>query len=145
MDGNANIINAIADGIQIQCPKCKSMNDGGSRFCMCCGTSLVQSNKTETVPFAAISEPDSSDPEKSVHREGMEAVPFKPLTDNGESEELSVGFQPDESLEPLVMPLKPIQYELNTEQVVEEVSAFAKGLPAWDIVPPNAAVRRRLK
>lgn len=145
MDSNANIINAIADGIQIQCPKCKSMNEVDSRFCMSCGTPLVQTDKTDTVPFAEIREPEPSDPEKSVLREEMEMVPLKSLTDDGESEAISMDFRPDEPLEPLGMPLKPVQYELNTEPVVEEVSAFAKGLPAWDIVPPNAAVRRRLK
>jgi len=27
--------------------------------------------------------------------------------------------------------------------VVEETSAFAQGLPAWDLVPPQVVVRRR--
>lgn len=31
----------------------------------------------------------------------------------------------------------------NTADNEEELSAFAKGLPGWDLVPPNEPVRRR--
>ena len=38
----ANFINSVVGGKKIPCPKCNTLNEAGSRFCITCGTPLAQ-------------------------------------------------------------------------------------------------------
>lgn len=199
---NANIINAVANGTQVPCPNCNTMNEADSRFCMTCGAPLVRAMKpnvqeeqpvpqipvTEVssteAPFAtvnAVNEPEV--PFSQINSDNTDGVPFAPVDTNNKAdlpftsitdtepespitpvvqeEKVAAPFTPiiqkrkgvafTPASEPVVqepeevMPLKPIQNEITTEEVMEAVSAFAEGLPEWDIVPPQVAVRRKNK
>lgn len=187
---NANIINAVASGMQVPCPNCNTMNEVDSRFCMTCGTPLTQPMQTivteekaeplipvtevtqEEIPFASLdSEKVAEVPFEAVGVNKKTELPFLP-TNNAEPEVIAKPeIQTENNIvtpftpvtkkrrgaafasisEPLVqepeadIPLQPIQNEITTQEVMEAVSAFAEGLPKWDIVPPQVAVRRKKK
>ncbi len=199
---NANIINAVASGEQVQCPNCNTMNEADACFCMTCGTPLAQAMKNianeeqaepvfpvttappTDIPFApadAVKEPDvpfapanvgaepdipfapiNSDkttelpfapanavgPEAQVYpavHEDNVAVPFSPVPKKRKSAAFAPVSGPVVQEPEEFIPLQPIQNEITTEEVMEAVSAFAEGLPDWDIVPPQVAVRRKKK
>lgn len=103
----ANFINSIANGQNIPCPKCNTLNEADSKFCVACGTPLEKKAEDINVPFV---------PVRKMEEE-------KEVIDNKEP----------------VKKVAPIQ------EYKEPESVFAKGLPVWDIEPPQVMVRRRRK
>ena len=186
---NANIINAVANGMQVPCPNCNTMNEADSRFCMTCGTLLVQAtqntqpeeqaeplipvtevkqaeipfatldsdkmaevpfevvganNKTE-LPFSTTNNIETGVPEKTNLQADNNAAPFSPITKKRRGAAFASIAEPLVQEPEVDIPLQPIQNEITTQEVMEAVSVFAKGLPKWDIVPPQVAVRRKKK
>lgn len=115
MDRNlrANFINSVVGGQKISCPNCNTLNDADSRFCITCGT-----------PIGRASDGVVSD-----------ATEAKPDVDKA-----NVPFATAKREAPAVPTRQSVP---QTMPVVEESSAFAKGLPAWDMVPPQIMVRRK--
>ena len=186
---NANIINAVANGTQVPCPNCNTMNEADSRFCMTCGTPLVQamqniqpeeqaeplipvmdvtqaeipfatldSDKLAKVPFEIVGASNKTDlpfstanniepvvPEKTNFQTDNNVEPLSPITKKRRSAAFASIAEPLAQESDTVIPLQPIQNEITTQEVMEAVSAFAEGLPKWDIVPPQVAVRRKKK
>ena len=121
MDTNskANFINSVASGEQIPCLKCNALNRAAAKFCGFCGSSLQENVVVETKdePFAPIKKDSKEAPAKAAE----------------ESKEIG---KPDK-IEVTRKIEKPVG------EIEESESVFAKGLPAWDIEPPQVVVRRK--
>lgn len=139
----ANFINSVAGGQGIPCPNCNTLNEADSKFCIACGTQLVQKKSENTMPFAAaepVQEPIPT-PVAEPDQE-KEATPASTLS-----------RQPFPTAEP-VQP-RPVQSRQKqaeqpksaapTVKYIEPESVFAEGLPSWDIEPPQVVVRRKRK
>ncbi len=186
---NANIINAVANGTQVPCPNCNTMNEADSRFCMTCGTLLVPATennkpeeqaeslipvtevKQEEIPFATLDSDKLAEvPFEAVGVYNKAELPFSPTNNVEQRASAKPEVQEENFVTPFTpvtkkrrgvafasvteslaqepeedIPLQPIQNEITTQEVMEAVSVFAKGLPKWDIVPPQVAVRRKKK
>ena len=113
----ADFINSVAGGM-IPCPNCQKLNEPDSKFCEACGTRLVK--------------PEEPKPE---------ATPaFEPV----KKEEPVPAFEPVKKVEPAPA-FEPVKKTEIKQEVVyhEPESVFAKGLPDWDMVPPQVMVRRK--
>lgn len=84
----ANFINSVAGGQKIPCPKCNTLNESDSRFCITCGVPIGQAEapaqkpeKAKTVqpsaakPFVKVEEPAE---ESSIFAEGLPAWDIVP-------------------------------------------------------------------
>lgn len=119
-----DFINAVANGSKIPCSECGSENKPEARFCTICGNALVT---------PVVSEKKSVNP--AVVKEEPAAVVEKPL-------------------KPIIMPKKnnetptPQKPAAEPQAVAasgyEDKSAFANGLPAWTLEPPQVLVKRRI-
>lgn len=110
----ANFINSVASGESFPCPKCNTLNDPDSLFCASCGAPLQQGSAAE-------------------EKQEDIPLPFAPIQ-NAQSNPVS-------DSEPAVPVLKSAP--LSVEEPSGPESAFAEGLPAWDLVPPEMVIRRK--
>ena len=161
----ANFINSVASGEKIPCPQCNALNDAGSKFCTVCGSPLTpaQAAPTESVICAACGaaneagskfcircggalaaeakQAETARPEVPFARAGSEkpSGPAQPA-----SQQPAPPFAPAQQRPvpqaPEASPFTPVAAEDH-----EQTSAFALGLPDWDIVPPQVVVRRKRK
>ena len=167
----ANFINSVVGGKKIPCPKCNTLNEAGSRFCITCGTPLAQEVGAAVCPKCGTANENGSkfciscgalldQDEKTAVKDaagGVSAeVPFaqvkmedqqvkKPATAN-EEKPAAVPFAPARKrpVAPAAEAMKPASVPVpRVQEMEEEKSAFAEGLPAWDIVPPQVMVRRK--
>ena len=122
---NADIINAVADGKTVICPLCNTPNDADSNFCIICGASMKPAAPKSAPAFAPVEEPAFAPVAESA------APAFTPV-----AEPAAPAFTPVAEKAPVVE--APVQ-----QSQPEPLAAFAEGLPAWDIVPPQVVVRRR--
>jgi outer membrane biosynthesis protein TonB len=130
----ANFINSIASGQKIACPNCNTLNAPDAHFCFSCGTSLSGKNVNEDESLKEQSEPE---PVVTAPKEESEPVITAP---EEESEPAPVVTAPKKqtAAKPAFKMASPAPVE-----EPEEISVFAQGLPAWDIVPPQVMVRRK--
>lgn len=75
----ANFINHVAGGQKIPCPKCNTLNESDSRFCITCGAPIGQAEApvqkpenqpSAAKPFAKVEEPAE---EPNIFAEGLPA------------------------------------------------------------------------
>lgn len=114
----ANFINSVATGQKLPCPNCNALNDAGDLFCFSCGTKLSNSDNPNST-FAP-----ASNSKSGVKIEGNDAA-------------RQVQSNPSTPIFQMIQP--------EPEEISEEVSVFAEGLPDWDMVPPQVVVRRKKK
>ena len=124
----ANFINSVAGAQKIPCPNCNTLNDADSMFCAICGTRIGTEQEEQitsnAAPFSAPAfAPANTQKSKPVSEDRTNEK--KPQTD---------------AAKPAFQIATP-----ESEDVPEEVSVFAEGLPDWDMVPPQVVVRRKNK
>lgn len=154
----ANFINAVAGGQKTPCPACNSINEKDALFCFSCGqnltlwdSSIAKCEENETVfcsECKTINEGSSlfcaSCGAKLVKKEKTPAFsPVKRTRENNNSVKLE-----DNLMEKTVKTFEEQAFRVAMpieDEETEEVSVFAQGLPAWDIVPPHVMVRRKRK
>ena len=145
----ADFINSVAGGM-IPCPNCQKLNEPDSKFCEACGTRLLKPEEpkpAETPAFEPVkkAEPAAApafEPVKKV--EPAETLAFEPVKKAEPA--VAPAFEPVKKVEPAVAPaLEPVKNtEVRRKEVYQEPkSVFAKGLPDWDMVPPQVMVRRK--
>ena len=113
----ANFINSVASGQKVPCPVCNALNEPDSLFCFSCGTKLEKKASTnETLPFRTAAPVQQSAPIQ-------QSAPVQKAAPK----------QVFQIASPVLI------------EEPEETSVFAEGLPAWDMLPPQVAVRRNKK
>ena len=120
----ADFINSIAAGEQTPCPNCGTANKSNAKFCAKCGTKLTVQEK----PGTAQPEQTEQTPFAPARPAAVEQTPFAP------AEQVQKKNEEQKKTTPF-MPIAPIEEE--------EKSAFALGLPSWNIDPPQIMVRRK--
>lgn len=147
----ANFINSVAGAQKIPCPNCNSLNDADAMFCAICGTK-IGTEQEEMVPSVEdtqvqsdnqISVEDSS-LQQTMNSSPSSAPAFAPAR---AQESKSVSEPRTSEQKPQTDVAKPA-FQMATpepEEVPEEISVFAEGLPDWDMVPPQVVVRRKNK
>ena len=136
----ANCINAVADGSTIICPQCNASNAANSKFCATCGTMLETKTESSNAPaFATVAD----DVPNSGSAPAFAAVEETPVSANV-SAFASVDETPatTDSASAFKSADAPAQ-KVETVNEESSESAFANGLPAWSIEPPQVMVRRR--
>ncbi|MDO4543933.1 MAG: zinc ribbon domain-containing protein [Clostridia bacterium] len=119
----------------VTCPNCGTVNAPQYLFCVTCGTMI----KEEALPaFLSVDEEPEAPSKPEVEELEVIADELSEEVAKPETEELEAIADelPEEAAEPEV--------EAFEEVVVidEPPSAFAEGLPPWDVVPPEIMVRR---
>ena len=149
----ADFINSVAGGM-IPCPNCQKLNEPDSKFCEACGTRLVKPEepKPEATPaFEPVKKEEpvpAFEPVKKVEPapafEPVKKVEPAPAFEPVKKEEPAPAFEPVKKVEP-VPAFEPVKKTEIKQEVVyhEPESVFAKGLPDWDMVPPQVMVRRK--
>ena len=118
----------------------------------------INSDKTEEVPFAPVgtdsgattpfAQTNDMEPKTSIkpmEHERKSIAPFTPVAKKRKEVAFASVAESIDTEPEAVTPLQPLQNEITTQEVMEAVSAFAEGLPKWDVVPPQVAVRRKKK
>lgn len=105
------------------CPKCHAEVKG--KFCTKCGTRY---------------EAPAAEPVKPAEPIKPAAEPFKPAEPVKPAAE---PFKPAEPVKPVAEPFKLAKPVKQEPEIPEEESALAKGLPEWNIEPPQVVVRRK--
>ena len=132
----ANFINAVAGGQKIPCPTCNTLNKSDAVFCISCGTKLpvnrAKGNKEETMDL------------KEDRLQGSQRIIHEPVevaVSTGESDN-SVRKNLQTVSENKRQAFRPVVSADSAEE--GQISVFAQGLPAWDVVPPQIMVRRKM-
>ncbi len=132
----ANFINAVAGGQKIPCPTCNTLNKSDALFCISCGTKLpvnrAKGNKEETMDL------------KEDRLQGSQRIIHEPVevaVSTGESDN-SVRKNLQTVSENKRQAFRPVVSADSAEE--GQISVFAQGLPAWDVVPPQIMVRRKM-
>ena len=131
----ADFINSVAGGM-IPCPNCQKLNEPDSKFCEACGTRLLKPEEPKPAETPAFEPVKKAEP--------AAAPAFEPVKKVEPAETLA--FEPVKKAEPAVAPaFEPVKNtEVRRKEVYQEPkSVFAKGLPDWDMVPPQVMVRRK--
>jgi hypothetical protein len=126
------------------CPECGAKNEPGSKFCAICGTTL----EVETDNPAATSEPQSieaSSTESSAHSDNRS--PKAPVGNDSPKQHPSpLAFTPDSQGNTTSAPAKhafsPTK-SVENDNYSAPPSAFANGLPSWDLVPPLVVIHKK--
>ena len=157
----ANFINSVAGGQGIPCPKCNTLNEADSKFCIACGTPLTQKKPEAAVPFPEAEPTQQPFPEAEPTQQPFpEAEPAQqpfPAAEPAQQPfpEAEPAQQPFPAAEPTRKPVRPKPVQPKPKQAeqpkpaeptvkyIEPESAFAEGLPSWDIEPPQVVVRRK--
>ncbi|MCI6060650.1 MAG: zinc ribbon domain-containing protein [Dorea sp.] len=149
----ADFINSVAGGM-IPCPNCQKLNEPDSKFCEACGTRLVKPEepKPEATPaFEPVKKEEpvpAFEPVKKVEPapafEPVKKVEPAPAFEPVKKVEPAPAFEPVKKEEPAPA-FEPVKKTEIKQEVVyhEPESVFAKGLPDWDMVPPQVMVRRK--
>lgn len=128
----ASFINAVADGQLLVCPNCQFGNPLDSRFCIKCGHQLKENKPVDTTPaFTSVEEtPAVSQSPAFASVEETPAVSQSPAFTSVEEKSSKVKAPAFVSV--------PVAQEEE-----EPKSAFAQGLPEWNLEPPMMVVRRK--
>ena len=163
----ANFINSVAGGEKVPCPQCSALNDAGSKFCTVCGSPLAPApaEPAESVICAACGAANEAGSKFCIRCGGalepapaaaLEAemkpaaeVPFarvgsaQPASPEPPAPKAETAFAPVQ--QPAPQAPEAVPFPPAAAEEAEEPSAFALGLPDWDIVPPQVVVRRKRK
>lgn len=111
----AKFINSVANGQKIPCPKCNTLNESESNFCISCGNELIQEIVKENDTYNATKQ--------------KKDLPFNQVENI------------EQAKEKVNVLLSSVKKSENSSESPKSV--FAQGLPSWDIVPPQVMVRRK--
>lgn len=93
----ANFINSVAGGQNIPCPKCNTLNEPNSKFCISCGTPLEKKVESNPVPFTPVKKVEEVKP-KEEYKEPVKVI--KPVEVYEEPESVFAEGLPEWSIEP---------------------------------------------
>lgn len=126
----------------IICPACSEPNETDAAFCASCGAKLTAGeNGTSNQMFESIG---GTADEAEKKREASSPAVF---TVKHSGADATVRAKSDKTQ----VRRKPVQSQVFQAAVTaeagepEEISVFARGLPSWDVVPPQVTVRRKIK
>ena len=144
----ANFINSVAGAQKIPCPNCNTLNDADSMFCAICGTKIgsepEEANINAEAPQVLNDNQANTSLDQATTTSSSSALAFAPAHPKDEkniSEPQAVEQKPkSDAAKPAFQMATP-----EPEELPEEVSVFAEGLPNWDMVPPQVVVRRKSK
>lgn len=122
------------------CPSCNTLNESDSLFCISCGTKLIKDNGNESKKVDA----EQTDTENRAAAAETPKPAFVPVK-RPMAESKSTGAAVKETVNAPRMEKKTVFQFAAAGPVIEDkpISAFAQGLPLWDIVPPQVMVRRK--
>lgn len=173
VNSSAEFINEVADGQKIPCPSCNTINEPNTRFCITCGTKLIQPVKAEEAVKEEAQEKVCFCPEcgeklnegamfcascgtKLIQYQEPEAANKEAASafEEAKQPETQSAFEEtkqsegpvafEETKQPEASKKVAFQMFAPPENVEDdEPSPFAEGLPDWDIVPPSIMVRRK--
>ena len=155
LNGNksAKLVNSLIDGEVLICVKCEAINNKGNKFCEACGNKLENSitndmnnesrielddAKTEEYRF------DEVDANKGFEKNGVVTNTDNEIeSDTEETSQQNMAFSAvkDDSSDDFPSDLMK---ETSVIEYVEKKSAFADGLPEWNI-EPNMVISRKRK
>ena len=137
----ADFINSVAGGM-IPCPNCQKLNEPDSKFCEACGTRLVKPEEPKPEATPAFEPVKKEEPAPAF--EPVKKVEPAPAFEPVKKVETAPAFEPVKKVEPAPA-FEPVKKtEIKRDVVYQEPeSVFAKGLPDWDMVPPQVMVRRK--
>ena len=137
----ADFINSVAGGM-IPCPNCQKLNEPDSKFCEACGTRLVKPEEPKPEATPAFEPVKKVEPTPAF--EPVKKVEPAPAFEPVKKVEPAPAFEPVKKVEPAPA-FEPVKKtEIKRDVVYQEPeSVFAKGLPDWDMVPPQVMVRRK--
>lgn len=154
----ADFINSVAVGQRIPCPSCNTLNDSNAGYCTTCGHPLngaaagLEEKKiicpicsTENLsgsPFCVacgLKFEDAQMSSQSDQQKGSQVPAFNSVSSE-EKSQVAATSQNNSSAGGRVF-----KYAETVVVDEEEASVFAQGLPAWNIVPPQIMVRRKVK
>ena len=144
----ANFINSVAGARKIPCPNCNTLNDADSMFCAICGTKIGSETEAANINIKAsraINDNQASASSDQAATTSTSSAPaFAPAC---AKEEKTISESDANEQKPKSDAAKPAfqMATLEPEELSEEVSVFAEGLPDWDMVPPQVVVRRKRK
>lgn len=116
----ANFINSVASGQKVPCPSCNALNNAGSTYCMTCGSKLDPANRSDNL--------ESTNNNSDAMKKDIVETASDVKKENVNEKKQAFKF-----------------VESKIEEVEEQASVFAQGLPLWDVVPPQIMVRRKVK
>lgn len=126
-----NFINSVASGQKIPCPSCTTLNKPDALFCITCGIKLpvngVGQIKGETMDL------------KESRQQGGQGIVHEKV--NAGKDENSGRQNPQPVTEDKKQAFRTVVSIASVEE--GQISVFAQGLPAWDVVPPQIMVRRK--
>ncbi|MDE6025283.1 MAG: zinc ribbon domain-containing protein [Lachnospiraceae bacterium] len=156
----AIFINSVAGGKKIPCPICNVLNDSDAMFCFSCGNILKAVKEEDTVTNVETIECPICHENNEIGYMFCLSCGAKLSSDNSQTLEQSFKTAEAEKVEEIkseeksqtISPVavqekrvfKSVAMEVAGQQS-EEMSAFAQGLPSWDLVPPQIMVRRKKK
>lgn len=161
VNSSAEFINEVADGQKIPCPSCNTINEPNTRFCITCGTKLIQPVKAEEAVKEEAQEKVCFCPEcgeklnegamfcascgtKLIQYQEPEAANKEAASAFEEAKQPEGPGAFEEAKQPETPKKVAFQMFAPPENVEDdEPSPFAEGLPDWDIVPPSIMVRRK--
>lgn len=124
------------------CPACNTENDADSLFCVSCGTKLGENQPIEANNVVPVVTPVQQEPTPVIQQNNTAAAPaFNPVKRPAAAPTANAAQQNNSAEKNQAF--KFVEPKVVKEE--EEVSVFAQGLPAWDIVPPQIMVRRKAK
>ena len=144
----ANFINSVAGARKIPCPNCNTLNDADSMFCAICGTKIgsePEAANINTKASRAINDNQASTSSDQAATTSTSSAPaFTPACAKEEKTISEPDANEQKSKSDAAKPAFQMA-ALEPEELSEEVSVFAEGLPDWDMVPPQVVVRRKRK
>lgn len=133
----------------VSCPACNEQNAAEAVFCAFCGTKLAARGDAKQEQTAESVETEAQKGTEKVEEIRSAAgspvfAPVKKPKATGQSVQVKAGESPARPVSAPVKPGSQVVLQTVTDES-EEVSAFAQGLPSWNVVPPQVMVRRKTK
>ena len=144
----ANFINSVAGAQKISCPNCNTLNDADSMFCAICGTKIGSEPEIENLNTEVSQVLNDNQVSVSLDQAATTSSSFTPAFAPALAKEKKTTSEPNTNEQKPKSDVAKPAFQMVTpepEELPEEVSVFAEGLPDWDMVPPQVVVRRKSK
>lgn len=137
---------------KVICPACSEPNENDAVFCASCGTKLKGEGEKKTSVIEPVEAKYVSEAEGRMDAEAegnpgakgeLPQAPEAGQKQNlGEEQQRTKKTPAFSSVKKSAKDIYAVPVPRKHEEL-EEISVFAQGLPAWDIVPPQVVVRRK--
>lgn len=144
----ANFINSVAGAQKIPCPNCNTLNDADSMFCAICGTKIGSEPEAVNIKTGTSQVLNNNQASVSSEQAATTSTSSAPAFAPARAKEKKTISEPHASEQKPKSDVAKPAFQMaapEPEELPEEVSIFAEGLPDWDMVPPQVVVRRKRK